>query len=87
MRSTGSLIVALTVLLAFACASAKKKECTGEDLPADGKLGIGVKFRPEECTLKSKRGDTLSMHYTGEWWERNAGNKFEDLHQEMYDGL
>ena len=81
MRSTHFLMVALTVLLAFASASEKTKQCKGEDLPADAKLGIGVKFRPEECTVKSKKGDTLSMHYTGEWWERNGGNKFEDLHQ------
>ena len=30
------------------------------------KLSIGVKKRikPEECTMKSKKGDTLKMHYT-----------------------
>jgi FKBP-type peptidyl-prolyl cis-trans isomerase len=31
----------------------------------DGKLRIGVKKRPESCTTKSKKGDTLTMHYTG----------------------
>jgi hypothetical protein len=28
------------------------------------KLQIGVKKRVENCTVKSKHGDTLSMHYT-----------------------
>jgi hypothetical protein len=37
----------------------------GQDLPADGKLRIGVKSRPEACTKKTKKGDKLSMHYTG----------------------
>jgi len=32
---------------------------------AEEKLQIGVKFRPEECSVTSKPGDTLSMHYTG----------------------
>jgi hypothetical protein len=39
----------------------------GEDLPADGKLRVGVKSRPDTCSRKSKKGDTLSMHYTGAW--------------------
>ncbi|ELU01137.1 hypothetical protein CAPTEDRAFT_149447 [Capitella teleta] len=29
------------------------------------KLQIGVKKRVENCTLKSRKGDTLDMHYTG----------------------
>ncbi|XP_067682499.1 peptidyl-prolyl cis-trans isomerase FKBP2-like [Haliotis asinina] len=31
------------------------------------KLQIGVKKRvdPDKCTIKSKKGDTLKMHYTG----------------------
>lgn len=29
------------------------------------KLQIGVKKRVENCTIKSKRGDLLHMHYTG----------------------
>ena len=28
-------------------------------------LRIGVKFKPEKCTVTSKNGDKLSMHYTG----------------------
>ena len=28
-------------------------------------LAIGVKHRPEECTVLSKPGDSLSVHYTG----------------------
>ncbi|CAD6196867.1 unnamed protein product [Caenorhabditis auriculariae] len=29
------------------------------------KLQIGVKKRAESCEIKSKKGDTLHMHYTG----------------------
>ncbi|CAG9793472.1 unnamed protein product [Diatraea saccharalis] len=29
------------------------------------KLQIGVKKRPAECPIKSKKGDLLHMHYTG----------------------
>lgn len=28
------------------------------------KLQIGVKKRPSECPIKSKKGDLLHMHYT-----------------------
>ncbi|XP_062502720.1 peptidyl-prolyl cis-trans isomerase FKBP2-like [Corticium candelabrum] len=31
----------------------------------DGKLRIGVKKRPESCSVKAKKGDSLTMHYTG----------------------
>ena len=34
----------------------------------DGKLRIGVKKRPESCTTKSRKGDTLTMHYTVRTW-------------------
>lgn len=29
-------------------------------------LQIGVKHRPKDCTVKTKTGDSVSMHYTGE---------------------
>jgi len=29
------------------------------------KVQIGVLFRPENCDRKTKRGDTLKIHYTG----------------------
>ncbi|KAL0868581.1 hypothetical protein ABMA27_008048 [Loxostege sticticalis] len=32
---------------------------------APKKLQIGVKKRPAECPVKSKKGDLLHMHYTG----------------------
>ncbi|KAI9986851.1 hypothetical protein PInf_025820 [Phytophthora infestans] len=46
-----------------------------DDLPPDAQLRIGVKHRPEECTMKSELGDTLSMHYTGTL--RKDGSKFD----------
>ncbi|CAH0731969.1 unnamed protein product, partial [Brenthis ino] len=32
---------------------------------APKKLQIGVKKRPAECPIRSKKGDLLHMHYTG----------------------
>ncbi|XP_061729216.1 peptidyl-prolyl cis-trans isomerase FKBP2 [Cydia pomonella] len=32
---------------------------------APTKLQIGVKKRPSECPIKSRKGDLLHMHYTG----------------------
>ncbi|KAL4717191.1 hypothetical protein ACJJTC_017078 [Scirpophaga incertulas] len=32
---------------------------------APKKLQIGVKKRPDDCPIKSKKGDLLHMHYTG----------------------
>ncbi|XP_028040119.1 peptidyl-prolyl cis-trans isomerase FKBP2 [Bombyx mandarina] len=29
------------------------------------KLQIGIKKRPEDCSMKSRKGDLLHMHYTG----------------------
>ena len=41
------------------------KECTGKNLDANEKLRVGIKYRPSVCDRKSKKGDTLSMHYEG----------------------
>lgn len=30
----------------------------------DGKLKIGVKKRVENCTIKTKKGDLIHIHYT-----------------------
>mmetsp|Transcript_14611 Transcript_14611/g.24925 ORF Transcript_14611/g.24925 Transcript_14611/m.24925 type:complete len:140 (-) Transcript_14611:577-996(-) len=58
-------------LFVFVCAAnfAETKELEKVD-----KLHIGVKFRPESCTQKSKKGDKLSMHYTGMLTD---GSKFD----------
>ncbi|KAJ2784030.1 hypothetical protein H4R18_001343 [Coemansia javaensis] len=32
---------------------------------APTELQIGVKHRPEECAVRTKGGDTVSVHYTG----------------------
>ena len=39
---------------------------TGAEGEKPKKLQIGVRKRvsPEECTIKSRKGDSLSMHYT-----------------------
>ncbi|KAG7399645.1 Peptidyl-prolyl cis-trans isomerase fpr2 [Phytophthora boehmeriae] len=61
-----------TAILVAALAAAVQAK---DDLPPDAQLRIGVKFRPEECTMKSELGDTLSMHYTGTL--RKDGSKFD----------
>lgn len=38
-------------------------------------LQIGVKFKPETCSRKSKNGDKLIMHYTGTLF--SDGSKFD----------
>jgi hypothetical protein len=65
-----SLWTALALVAAVASPALAK-----DDLPADAKLRIGVKFRPETCDDKSEVGDKLSMHYTGTL--RKDGSKFD----------
>ncbi|XP_052891590.1 peptidyl-prolyl cis-trans isomerase FKBP2 [Anopheles moucheti] len=36
-----------------------------QSVSADGKLKIGVKKRVENCTVRTKKGDLVHMHYTG----------------------
>ncbi|XP_053668594.1 peptidyl-prolyl cis-trans isomerase FKBP2 [Anopheles marshallii] len=36
-----------------------------QNVSADGKLKIGVKKRVENCTVRTKKGDLVHMHYTG----------------------
>ncbi|XP_052106788.1 peptidyl-prolyl cis-trans isomerase FKBP2-like [Mytilus californianus] len=48
------LLVLLMVVEAWAGEEEKKK-----------KLQIGVKKRVDNCKIKSRKGDTLHMHYTG----------------------
>ncbi|KAK8803375.1 hypothetical protein WA158_001069 [Blastocystis sp. Blastoise] len=55
----------LVFCLIFTVVEAKKKDGVKENLPANSRLRIGVKYRPEVCERKSKKGDKLSMHYTG----------------------
>jgi len=56
MRLTGGLYLFLTLAVSLV-ASAEKSKVT--------KLQIGVKKRVENCEMKSRKGDKLSMHYTG----------------------
>jgi FKBP-type peptidyl-prolyl cis-trans isomerase len=56
------LLVAAATLVVLSLAAADE----GKDTKKKG-LQIGVKKRvdPDKCTIKSKKGDSLKMHYTG----------------------
>eukprot|EP00937_MAST-01D_sp_MAST-1D-sp2_P008056 g8056.t1 len=54
---------ALLVLALFASASGARKPKA--DLAPDARLRVGVKFRPEVCERKSRKGDELTLHYEG----------------------
>merc|ERR1719394_1050599 len=56
MKLTGGLYILLTIAVSLV-ASAEKSKIT--------KLQIGVKKRVENCEMKSRKGDKLSMHYRG----------------------
>ncbi|XP_077996555.1 peptidyl-prolyl cis-trans isomerase FKBP2-like [Glandiceps talaboti] len=53
MTSIKVLVLFVVVFVLATCYADKKK------------LQIGVKKRVENCTTKSRKGDTLHMHYTG----------------------
>ncbi|WVR08099.1 FK506-binding protein 2 [Kwoniella sp. DSM 27419] len=57
-----ALLLSLSLILA-----AKSK--------ASEQLQIGVKYKPDECPLKTRNGDKLSMHYTGTL--AKDGSKFD----------
>lgn len=52
-----AVVLMISVIHVYGATDEKKKR----------KLQIGVKKRvnPEDCTIKSRKGDTLHMHYTG----------------------
>lgn len=58
-------VAALAVVAVLALSAVASVARAKDDLASDAKLRIGVKHRPAECTRKSKKGDSLSMHYTG----------------------
>lgn len=56
----------MRILFVFLCFSViLLGALSAEDGKAEAKLKIGVKKRVENCTVKSKKGDLLQMHYTG----------------------
>lgn len=55
----------LVILLAAIFSVALAKYKGGKDLDPDADLRIGVKYKPEGCTVFAAKGDKLSMEYTG----------------------
>ena len=55
---------ALLLASALLVSPVRGKACEGSDLPADGELRIGRKYKPEVCEKLSKSGDYLRIHYT-----------------------
>ncbi|KAJ2660566.1 Peptidyl-prolyl cis-trans isomerase fpr2 [Coemansia sp. RSA 1200] len=61
------VLVAIVIALAFeapALASEETKEQKTKKQPPT-QLQIGVKHRPANCTVRTKPGDSVSVHYTG----------------------
>ena len=56
MKLIGGLYLLLAITASLVAAAEKSKVT---------KLQIGVKKRVENCEVKSRKGDKLSMHYTG----------------------
>ena len=52
-----AIVLLLCALLASGVAGKVVKDVTS--------LQIGVKHRPKVCAVKTKTGDSVSMHYTG----------------------
>jgi len=66
-----SIVALALVSLTFAEDEEPKKK---EKKPVT-KLQIGVKKRVEDCKVRSKKGDSLQMHYTGTLYE--DGSEFD----------
>ena len=60
MMMRSAALCVCTALLADVCDAAA---CAGTHLAADADLRIGKKFKPENCTKTSKKGDSLRVHY------------------------
>jgi FKBP-type peptidyl-prolyl cis-trans isomerase len=58
-----SIFVLVLVCIVFLSLKAQANEETKK--AAKKQLQIGIKKKVENCSITSKKGDSLSMHYTG----------------------
>jgi len=58
------LILVLLCVIIFGVSSSSSDD-NETNQAAKKKLQIGIKKRVENCVIKSKKGDSLSVHYTG----------------------
>ena len=59
-----SVFLAVVILAVVSLTSADDEEPKKKEKKPVTKLQIGVKKRVEDCKVRSKKGDSLQMHYT-----------------------
>ena len=59
-----SLILSIVILVLVSISFADDEEVKKKEKKPVTKLQIGVKKRVEDCKVRSRKGDSLSMHYT-----------------------
>ena len=69
MKQWKLLSLVLTITLSYFIDSDTKVH--KEDLPYESALRIGIKKRGTDCSIRATEGDTLSIHYIGQYYVTN----------------
>nr|ACO11021.1 FK506-binding protein 2 precursor [Caligus rogercresseyi]ACO11628.1 FK506-binding protein 2 precursor [Caligus rogercresseyi] len=75
MQTFRASMVLLGLLLVVSLAMGETAEKLPKKKSPVTKLQVGIKKRIQDCTQKTKKGDTVSMHYTGTLYE--SGEEFD----------